>query len=375
MSDFAYALSQGLAAGAKTGGEIVGDQMRIQQQADAEQRAADIKLDTASRMMAIEQAMKTRAAERFSTIAQQKAGEQVPVDPATVNETGITHASGAQAVGMMDYGNGPEAASGISADPAALRQIVTKYQAVLTDPAATPEQKADAQALLDQIGKQASAQSDINTKAAKGKTRKRTAGESMKAALDDPAALADPEAFMAGTGMLSAYNKLDDEDARLDVKKSQIAERLDASKSRTDMMGEIAKMRLEQAQAAGSKGGQLPSDAKMINYLVEQGEEYAHARDLVMGTGAGATKDPVSMAASLASGLIASGAVRVTKDDPPGTTVASKAMNMASDQIQAAEARFRGKSPAAAAAKTTPNPFDTKPGAAKKPDPLGLFSN
>lgn len=146
--------------------------------------------------------------------------------------------------------------------------------------------------------------------------------------------------------------------------------KLDAANNRTEMMGAIAQLRVE---AAGGKDGKLPSDAKMIEYLVQHGETYESARDKVMGTGAGATKDPVAMAAQLASSLIASGAVRVPKDAPPGTTVMSLAMDMATAQIQAAESKFgRGTMPGAPppakpTPSTVPNPV------APKADPLGLF--
>lgn len=80
MADWAYALSQGLAAGANTGADIVGTQMKIVQQTDAEQVAANIKLDTATRMQAIQEAMQARATEKFMAskqgIIDQKVGQK-----------------------------------------------------------------------------------------------------------------------------------------------------------------------------------------------------------------------------------------------------------------------------------------------------------
>lgn len=140
-----------------------------------------------------------------------------------------------------------------------------------------------------------------------------------------------------------------------------IQAKLEAANNRSEMMLEIAKIRSE----AGGKDGKLPSDAKMIEYLVANGMDKKTATDRVMGTGAGATKDPVAMATSLASALLSSGSVRVPKDAPPGTTPMSMAMDMATAQIQSAEAKF-GRGTGA----PVPNP--AAPGAPKA-DPLGLF--
>jgi hypothetical protein len=139
--------------------------------------------------------------------------------------------------------------------------------------------------------------------------------------------------------------------------------KLEAAKDRSDVMLAIAQIR---AESAGGDG-KMPSDAKMIEYLVKNGMDKKTATDRVMGTGAGATKDPVAMATQLASSLINSNAVKVTKDDPPGTTQASKAMEIATGQIQAAEKRFgRG------ADTPVPTPVPAVPGAPRN-DPLGLF--
>lgn len=359
MADWAYALSQGLGAGANTGANVMDQQIQNNYRMQAEQRAADIHLDMQQRMLAIQEAMKNRAAERFSTVVKDKMAEPVQADAQPVSETGITHASG-EAMGLP---------ASLQQSPAGVNKLVKLAQDTLANPAATDQQKEDARALMEQIGKQSDAQATLNTDAAKGKTRTRTVDEASQAALDQTLQT-DAPAFAAGTGMLSTGYKQDIASRNLDIREKQITERLHAASDRTTMMGEIAKIRLETAQTVGASGGKLPSDAKMIEYLVEHGMDHKTAVDRVMGTGAGATKDPVAMATSLASSMISGGMVRVTKDDPPGTTVASKAMGMAMDQISAAEGRFRKPTSAWPAANSEPNPF-ASPGAK---DPLGLFN-
>lgn len=163
------------------------------------------------------------------------------------------------------------------------------------------------------------------------------------------------------------HNKSDIQALKSDMYLQNIQARLESTNNRTEMMGAIAQARIEAAQANGGKDGKLPSDAKMIDYLVKNsGLSQQEATDRVMGTGAGATKDPVAMAASLASSLINSGTIRVPKDAPAGTTIASLAMEIATGQIKAAEDKFR---PARAAA---PGPA-AAPAPAKRADPLGLF--
>lgn len=363
MAEWARALSEGIGAAANTGANIIGDQMAMQRQVDAEQRAADIKLDLAQRMAASEEMMKNRAAERFSSVVKQKMGEEVPVDAAPVAQTGITRAAG-QAAGAVDVG-GTQVSGSFNADPATLKQMLANAQQRLTDPASTAEQRTQAKELIATLQAQVGAQADINGAAAAGKTRKRTTDEASQAALDDTLQN-DAPAFIAGTGMLSMGNKQDLAEKTLKMREAQVAERLQASQSRTDMMGEIAKMRLEQAEALGGKGGKLPSDAKMIDYLVENGMDRKTATDRVTGTGAGATKDPVAMATSLASSMISSGVITKKKGESENDFL-GRAMSAATGQIQSAESMFRpgGAAPApapAAAGSTTKNPgLDSRP--------------
>lgn len=92
--DFGYALGQGLAAGARSGVESIEAGQKQEAAIAAEQRAADRQLDTAQRMMAIQEAMKNRAAERFSTVVKAKmtgAPLQIaPGDPAPLTNEDMT---------------------------------------------------------------------------------------------------------------------------------------------------------------------------------------------------------------------------------------------------------------------------------------------
>lgn len=364
MADWAYALSQAAAAGANTGADIVGTQMKIGQQTDAEQVAANIKLDTAQRMLAIEDAMKNRAAERFAATVKDKMGEQVPVAPEPVSQTGVTRASS----GDYEVAPGQTVGADFAQTPAQIAQTVASMTAVANNPASTPEEKADAQGAIQAITAQAGGQAKVNAAAADGKTRPRTWAEAQQAALEDTSQN-DAPAFIAGTGMLATGAKQDLAAKTLQTKEDAIMAKLEGVNNRTDMMGAIAELK---SRINGGDSEKLPANAKMIEYLVANGKDRKGATDMVMGTGAGATKDPVSMAATLASGLIGSGMVRVDKNDPPGTTVASKAMNMAMDQIGAAETRFRNQPAGGAPVQATP----AAPGAAPNPagkDPLGLF--
>lgn len=357
MADWAAAIASGLGAAANTGAGIIGDQMRMDQQLQAEQRAADIKLDLNQRMSAAEEMMKNRAAERFSGIVRDQMGQQVPVAPQSVQQTGLTDASAGAEYQQAD-GSGT-ASTALHGDMSVRLKLA---QDTLASPNATLEQKQDAKDAIEAITAQTAKQAQVNAKGVEGKTRARTIDEASQAALDW-ALQNDAPAYMAGTGMLATAQKQDVAERTLKLREQQIAERLEASKSRTEMMGEIARIRLDAAQAVGAKGGQLPSDAKMIEYLVQNGMDRGTATDRVTGTGAGATKDPVAMATSLASSLISNGSVRVTKDDPAGTTLASKAMAMAMDQIGAAEGRFRGgAAPPSTAGGAVPNPVQaTRP--------------
>lgn len=94
MADWGYALGKSIQAGAQAGSDALDRQMKTDAAVAAEQRAADIQIDTKQRLMAIEQAMRTRAAERFSTVVRQKMQGQpleiAPGDPAPLTNEGMT---------------------------------------------------------------------------------------------------------------------------------------------------------------------------------------------------------------------------------------------------------------------------------------------
>jgi hypothetical protein len=337
--DWASAIAQGIGAAANTGANIIGDQIKndqtIQMQKQLEQQAADIRVDTASRLAAADQMMKNAALQRYSQIVKQKAGEDVPQEAQTVNQTGLTRESADEA-GLKQ--------GGFAGSMDKMNPIIQKAKDTLASPGATDAQKADAQALLDQIGRQFDAQKDVNEDAADGKTRKRTTEEAVNAA-NDYALMNDPEAYVAGTTAYNNANKDDIAEKRLkqqadiEDKRGQRQIQIEAMRERGRIEAIMAKLGGADGTGAGSKD---PADVATIKYLTNNGMSFNDARDLVLGTGEGAHKDPVALASSMASSLIGSGAVRVTKDDPPGTTVSSKAMKMAMAALTEAQALRNG---------------------------------
>lgn len=139
--------------------------------------------------------------------------------------------------------------------------------------------------------------------------------------------------------------------------------KLDMAGDRLEMAKTIATIR---AAGGGSGDGKDPANAKMIEYLVKNGTPREQATSMVLGDGAGKTKDPVGLAAQLATALIRNG-IRVPKDAPAGTTPASYAMQIATEQIEAATSKL-GKEQRAPAA---PTAAPAAP-AAKKAGPAAL---
>lgn len=200
--DWAYAMSQGLAAGAKAGADVIDTRQKAEAAATAEQRAANVKLDTAERMLAIEDAMKTRASERFAKVVKAKMGEQVPLAAQPVSATGLTRDSATD----FTLGDGTPARANFQQSPQQLAELARNAKATAENPDATTAQREDARALMEALTAQGEAQSGLNNKAAAGKTRPRTMDEAQQAALDDTLQN-DAPAFIAGTGMLSADRK------------------------------------------------------------------------------------------------------------------------------------------------------------------------
>lgn len=94
MGAWGNAIAQGIGAAAQSGADIIDSRMKVDAAVQAEQRAANIKLDTASRMLAIEEAMKSRAAQRFSAAVKGRMQgaplEIAPGDPAPMDNEGMT---------------------------------------------------------------------------------------------------------------------------------------------------------------------------------------------------------------------------------------------------------------------------------------------
>lgn len=233
MSNWAHAIGKGLQAGAKAGSDALDQQMKTQAGIDAEQRAANLKLDMASRMMAIEEAQKNRAAERYSKVAQQMLGEQIPVAAKPVSETGITHEAGI-AVGLKT--------GGLQMDAASMEALKQQAQDTIESPGATKQQKDDAAALLAQIDKQVGAQGTLNASAVAGKTRNRTEIEAARAAMEK-LIVTDLPAAKAAQDVFGTIDKGEREDAKL-ASKERIAKE---EGERNERIAERERMRRESA--------------------------------------------------------------------------------------------------------------------------------
>lgn len=205
MADWASAIAQGVGAAALTGADLIGSRIKMDQQLEAEQRAADLKLDLQQRMAAADEMMKNRAAERFSGYVRDAASEELPVEPRSIQETGITAESG-KALGKRDYGNGPEDVAGLTGSADRIRGLMEGARAKLADPNLTAEQRADYQLVVDQLTTQVLAQEEINKRAAAGIARKRSLSEATEAAREY-ALQNDPAAFAAGNALLGPGEK------------------------------------------------------------------------------------------------------------------------------------------------------------------------
>lgn len=149
--------------------------------------------------------------------------------------------------------------------------------------------------------------------------------------------------------------------ATMDSYLANVQANLDMAGDRLEMAKTIATIR---AAGGGGSDGKDPANAKMIEYLVKNGTPRERATSMVLGDGAGKTKDPVGLAAQLATALIRDG-IRVPKDAPAGTTPASYAMDIATQQIEQATSKL-GKEQRAPAASAPAAP------AAKKASPAAL---
>lgn len=151
---------------------------------------------------------------------------------------------------------------------------------------------------------------------------------------------------------------------RNEVYLAKVQAQLEMASDKLEMAKTIATIR---AASGGGSDGKDPANAKMIEYLVKNGTPREQATSMVLGDGAGKTKDPVGLAAQLATALIRDG-IRVPVDAPKGTTPASYAMQIATEQIEAATSKLGREAP-----KPTATPPAAAPAAAKNRPPLSAF--
>lgn len=241
MSNWRSALAGAVGAVANVGVGAIDNQIKLDQQIDAEKRAGNLQLDLHQRMAAADEMMKNRAAERFATLTKGKLGEDIPVEAPGVDKTGLTDASaGAE---FTSSGGGEPMTAAFHGDQA---KTLLEMQAVLRNPNATDEQRQNAKDVIDAISAQTTKQAEVNTKGVAGKTRKRTVAEARDAAFDD-AAVNDAPAYIAGQSMWHQAIQ----DARTDSKDKVAQDDKDADRTSRE---KIAGMNADQrAQAAAER--------------------------------------------------------------------------------------------------------------------------
>jgi len=293
MSKWGAALGQGIAAVAKVGTDGIDTQLKLDAAVMAEQRAADIKLNTAERMMAIEEAMRNRAGDRFTAIYKTKMGEEIPVDAPTLEQTGVTRESAVEATADKpgaDFAQSPT-------DLAALEQQLKRAAG---NPDATDEQRQDARDALAALQAQKAKQKDVNAASVEGKTRKRTDTEAARAAMEE-AAGSDFGAFTAANGAwkdafaredkakdhaIAAADKDADResrekvagiqaDTRREIAGEQVEARREIAAAETARKTEADQLRYKAAQErvtalAGGKGAKATALMQNYQFLVEK---------------------------------------------------------------------------------------------------------
>ncbi len=205
---------------------------------EAEERAADRRLADAERLLAIQEAAKNRAAERFALIAKTKMGEGVPLEAPEVTQT---TSEGAKSIGLQDGLVGMT------------REQVMAYE--------NPD-------MLAQYDKQLAADKSLAASAVEGKTRQRTKDEAIQAALDD-ALLNDPAAFTAGAGLISSASKGDIEQRKLESAEKREQMRIDQRDRSDDKKFEAMMARIE--SATSGKGAEKTALIQNAEYLKSLG--------------------------------------------------------------------------------------------------------
>lgn len=160
----------------------------LNQQNQLEQERDKQRLELEKQKMQYAEDLKNAPLTRLGIIAQRMQNQEVPVDAAPVTQLDQAGASGA----------GLE--SGIQGSMSDISKLSAQARATLANPDATDSQKQDAQGILDQLNDQLAAQKQAAVDAVKGQTRKRTADESLDAAIKE-AKTSDLPAYIAGKSL------------------------------------------------------------------------------------------------------------------------------------------------------------------------------
>ncbi|MES3041789.1 MAG: hypothetical protein V4730_11660 [Pseudomonadota bacterium] len=160
--------------------------------------------------------------------------------------------------------------------------------------------------------------------------------------------------------------------AKNDAYLANVQAKLDMAGDKLEMAKTIATIR---ASSGGGSDGKDPANAKMIEYLVKNGMAREQATSKVLGDNEGKTKDPVSLAAQLATAMIREGTIpNASELKAKGLTPEQYAMDAASAQIEAATKKFRpdGAAPATPSPAPKPAAAPGTPAPAKPAAPAGL---
>lgn len=266
MSRWGSALASAAGAVANVGVEALDRQMKQADQIEAEQRAANLKLSMAERTMAMEEAMKLRAAERFTKMTGAKLGEEVPLEAPGIDKTGIRRESAGENDQLR-----------VDVNPENIAQMEQVLRSRMQDPNLSEAERAEAKEGLEQLERQKKAQGELNAKSVEGKTRKRSVPEARDAALE-AAATTDPGAFIAGQSMWSNAMK----DERADAKDKATAAEKDADRSSRE---KIAGMQVEQRATSTAAETARKAEADKARAAAAQ----AKAESLAGGKGEKAT--------------------------------------------------------------------------------------
>lgn len=136
------------------------------------QQRSDLELQKQKALADYQETLKNAPLVKAGQYLKDAQSTTVPVSAAPVTEL------------TQDSANGAGVETGFQGNAENMSNISTNLNKVLQDKNSSPEAKADAQAALDQLGKQVDAQGQANQAAVSGKTRPLTSDEAFAAALD-----------------------------------------------------------------------------------------------------------------------------------------------------------------------------------------------